>query len=121
MTPVVDEVVVLARGGLADESGLLALRMALAIPLGGSRVRLLLVGAAATFGLSSPPDLGARGSQLDRELDSLLRDEEAPVGVERESLAELGLSDRELRGGVDRVSRAELEDICGRARHCLVI
>ena len=121
MNPARDEVVVLARGGLADESGLLALRVALAIPLGGARVRLLLAGPASMLGLARALELGARGSQLDRELDSLLNDEEAPVGVELESLAELGLSDRELRPGVDPISRAELEDACGRARHCLVI
>jgi len=116
-----DEVVVLARGGLADEAALLAIRVALAIPLGGSRVRLLLAGPASMLGLLEAPRIGARGSQVDREMEALINDEEAPVAVERESLTELGCLDRPLRRGVNLVSRAELEDACGRARHCLVI
>ncbi len=116
-----DEVVVLARGGLADEAALLALRVALAIPLGGSPVRLLLAGSACLLGLADAPSIGTRGSQVDREMDALLNDEEAPVAVERESLIELGCLDRPLRRGVSLVPRAEVEDACGRARHCLVI
>jgi len=54
-------------------------------------------------------------------MEALINDEEAPVAVERESLTELGCLDRPLRRGVNLVSRAELEDACGRARHCLVI
>lgn len=120
MTSESDEVVVLARGGLADEASILALRVALAIPLGGSRVRLFLAGPAALLGLLDGPQMGARRAQLSQELDSLLHDQGAPVAVEDESLTELGISDRPLWPGVSVVTRAELEDACGQARHCLV-
>jgi sulfur relay (sulfurtransferase) DsrF/TusC family protein len=117
MTDPADEVVVLARGRLADESATLALRVALAIPLGGASVRLLLTGATCLLALADPSELG---SHVEREMTSLIRDEEAPVQVERESLTQLGLAEAALRPGVEVVSRAEMEAACARARHCLV-
>jgi hypothetical protein len=54
-------------------------------------------------------------------MTSLIRDEEAPVQVERESLTQLGLAEAALRQGVEVVSRTEMEAACARARHCLVI
>jgi len=110
MTVVADEVVVVARGRLADESAALALRLALAIPLGGSSVRFFLTEATCLLALAGPSQMG---SEMERQMDSLIHDEEAPVAVERESLA--------LRQGVGVVSRAEIEAACAGARHCLVI
>jgi hypothetical protein len=118
MTVAADEVVIVARGRLADESAALSLRVALAIPLGGSAVRLFLTGATCVLALADPSRMG---SETDRQLDSLIHDEEAPVAVERESLARLGLSELELREGVGVVSQVEIEEACAGARHCLVI
>jgi sulfur relay (sulfurtransferase) complex TusBCD TusD component (DsrE family) len=118
MTVVADEVVVVARGRLADESAALALRLALAIPLGGSSVRFFLTEATCLLALAGPSQMG---SEMERQMDSLIHDEEAPVAVERESLARLGLLEVELRQGVGVVSRAEIEEACAGARHCLVI
>jgi hypothetical protein len=116
-----DEIVVLARGNLAGEQAALAVRVALALPLGGLSVRLVLVDAASTLGLASAPDLGPWGGGVDRELDALLREEEAPVLVESESLEALGLAGRPLRPGVEVVPRRRLADICAAGRSCLVI
>jgi hypothetical protein len=88
MTVAADEVVVVARGRLADESAALALRVALAIPLGGSSVRLFLTEATCLLALAGPSQIG---SLTERQMDSLIHDEEAPVAVERESLARFGL------------------------------
>jgi hypothetical protein len=114
-------VVVLARGELSRDDAALALRVALALPLGGLAVRLLLVGAASALGLSDPPDLGPWSGGLARELESLVSDEEVPVLVEQESLAALGLSDRGLRLGVETVPRSEVSAICAAADSCLVL
>jgi hypothetical protein len=113
-----DEVVIVARGRLADESAALALRVALAIPLGGSSVRLFLTGPTCLLARVDPAQMG---SQVGRQLDSLIQDEDAPVAAERESLVRLGLAAVQLRPGVGIVSQAEIEEACAKARHCLVI
>jgi hypothetical protein len=115
-----NSVVVLARGSLADDSAHLAVRVALALPLGGAQVILALADTATAIAVPEV-DPGGRGRQLSRELDALTSDEEVPIWVERESLQRLGLVDRTLRPGVVVVSRGELEQLCLRARSCLVI
>lgn len=115
-----EAVMVLARGSLADDSAHLAVRVALALPLGGARAILALADTAAVVAVIDV-DPGGRGRQLSRELDALTNDEEVPIVVERDSLDRLGLVDSALRPGVVVVSRAELEQLCLVARSCLVI
>ena len=114
-------VVILARGKLATDAAALAVRVALALPLGGLAVRLLLVDSASALGLLDPPDLGPWSGGLGRELDALVGDEEVPVQVEQESLAALGLAGRRLRPGVETVPRSQLVAICAAADSCLVL
>jgi hypothetical protein len=114
-------VVVLARGELSRDDAALAVRVALALPLSGLTVRLLLVDAASALGLADPPDLGAWSGGLARELESLVSDEEVPVLVEQESLAALGFSDRRLRPGVETVPRSQVPTVCAAADSCLVL
>lgn len=45
------QVVILARGSLSDDSAMMAVRVGLAIPLGGPGVVLLLVDTAAALGV----------------------------------------------------------------------
>ncbi|HVD04048.1 MAG TPA: hypothetical protein VNF75_07980 [Candidatus Dormibacteraeota bacterium] len=116
----IEEVVVLARGSLSDDSGVLAVRVGLAIPLGGARVVLLLVDTAAALGVEGVTP-GGRGGQLSREIAALIEDEESPVMVEEESLWTLGLSDRTLRPGVKRIDRSVVEEWCRKARCCIVL
>jgi hypothetical protein len=113
--------VVLARGDLDVEDAALAVRVALALPLGGLTVRLVLADAASTLALAAPPQLGAWTGGLTRELESLIWEEEVPVLVELESLAGLGLAERDLRPGVAVASRAEVIAVCGSAASCLVL
>lgn len=113
-------VVVLARGSLAGDTAHLAVRVALALPLGGSRVVLALVDAAAALALPEA-DPGGHGSQLARELESLTEDEEVPILVERDSLVRLGFGDRGLRRGAVAVDGEELRRVCLMARSCLVL
>ncbi|MGB6772470.1 MAG: hypothetical protein WBF51_10795 [Candidatus Dormiibacterota bacterium] len=114
-------IVVLARGDLSTDDAALAVRVALALPLGGLAVRLLLVDAASALGLSDPPDLGPWSSGLVRELEALVTDEEVPVLVEQESLGQLGLAGRALRPGVETVPRSQVAAICAAADSCLVL
>jgi hypothetical protein len=114
-------VLVLARGELSGDDAALAVRVALALPLGGLAVRLLLVDGASALSLSDPPYLGPWSAGLARELDTLISEEEVPVLVERESLAALGLTERRLRPGVETVSRSEVAGICAAADSCLVL
>jgi hypothetical protein len=114
-------VVVLARGGLSGDDAALAVRVALALPLGGLTVRLLLLDGASPMSLFDPPDLGAWSAGLDRELGALISEEEVPVLVEQESLAALGLAQRRLRPGVQTVPRAQVAGICAAADNCLVL
>ncbi|MGA7086933.1 MAG: hypothetical protein WA724_03075 [Candidatus Dormiibacterota bacterium] len=114
-------VVVLARGDLSSDDAALAVRVALALPLAGLAVRLLLVDAASALGLSALPDLGPWSSGLVREMDALLTDEEVPVLVEQESLAQLGLAGQALRPGVATVPRSQVAAICAAADSCLVL
>lgn len=113
--------VVLARGDLAHEDAALAVRVALALPLGGVNVRLVLVDSASTLGLADPPLPGPWSGGLARELEALIGEEEVPVLVEMESLAALGLAERALRPGVQVASRADVIAICGSAASCLVL
>lgn len=113
--------VVLARGDLDVEDAALAVRVALALPLGGLTVRLVLAEAASALALADPPQLGAWTGGLTRELESLIGEEEVPVLVELESLAGLGLAERVLRPGVEVASRAEVIAVCGSAASCLVL
>lgn len=114
-------VVVLARGELSSDDATLAVRVALALPLGGVTVRLLLVDAASALGLLDPPDLSPWSGGLTRELEALVSDEEVPVLVEQESLAALGFSDRQVRLGVETVPRSQVAAICAAADSCLVL
>lgn len=113
--------VVLARGGLDREDAALAVRIALALPLEGAAVQLVLVDSASLLALADPPDLAPWGGGLLRELEALLDDDETTVLVETESLALTGLDDQPLRPGVEVATRAEVTSICGLARACLVI
>ena len=117
----IGEVVVLARGELSCEDAALAVRVALALPLGGLTVRLVLVDSASVLGLAEAPDLSPWSGGLARELEALLEEEKAPVLVEMESLTALGLADRTLRPGVDVASRAEVAAVCSAASKCLVL
>lgn len=114
-------IVVLARGELSNDDAALAVRVALALPLSGLAVRLLLVDSASVLGLFDSPELGPWSPGLARELDALLTDEEVPVLVEQESLAELGLAGRPLRPGVDTAPRSKVAAICAAADSCLVL
>ena len=98
----------------------MAVRVALALPLGGLTVRLVLVDSASVLGLAEVPDLSPWSGGLARELEALL-EEEAPVLVEMESLEALGLADRTLRPGVEVASRAEVAAVCSAASKCLVL
>ncbi len=113
--------VVLARGELAGDSPGLGVRMALALPLGGVEVTLVLAGAAAALGLERAPQLEGWASGVERELEALVREEEAPLLVERESLTLLGLAERPLRRGAVSVDRDQLAELVGRAEACLVL
>jgi hypothetical protein len=113
--------VVLARGELDVEDAALAVRVALALPLGGLSVQLVLAEAASALALADPTQLGAWTGGLTRELESLIGEEEVPVLVELESLAGLGLAERVLRPGVEVVSRAEVIAVCASAASCLVL
>jgi len=115
------ELVVLARGDLAVEDAALAVRVALALPLGGVSVRLILVDSASALGLADPPELGPWSGGLGRELEALIGEEEVPVMVELESLAALGLGDRAFRPGVEVASRSEVAAVCGSSRSFLVL
>ena len=99
----------------------MAVRVALALPLGGLTVQLVLVDSASVLGLAEVPDLSPWSGGLARELEALLEEEEAPVLVEMESLEALGLADRTLRPGVDVASRAEVAAVCSAASKCLVL
>lgn len=112
---------VLARGQLSSEDPALAVRIALALPLGGVTVLLALVEAASALALADPPDLGPWSGGLVAELEALVNDEIVPVLVELESLAELGLAERTLRQGVEVLPSAELIAVCSAARSCLVL
>gem|GEM_PF-2570589 len=112
---------VLARGKLSTDEAALAVRVALALPLGGLQVRLLLVGGASALSLFEPPDLGPWSGGLARELEALISEEEVPVLVEQESLAALGLAERRLRAGIETVPRSEVAEICAAADSCLVL
>lgn len=115
------EVVVLARGDLAGEEAALAVRIALALPLAGITVRLILADAASALGLADPPQLGPWTGGLVREMEALIGEEEVPVLVEMESLADMGLAERVLRPGVEAASRAEVVAVCAASRSCLVL
>ena len=112
---------ILARGGLAGEEAALAVRIAIALPLGGTSTRLVLVGSASALGLADPPDLSPWSGALSRELEALTGEADVPVLVETESLIALGLEDRHLRDGVDVISRREVMATLGRAANCLVL
>lgn len=114
-------VLVLARGDLSRDDAALAVRVALALPLGGLAVSLLLVDSACALSLFDPPDLGAWSGGLARELDALVSDEAVPVLVEQESLVALGLAERRLRPGVETVRRSQVPTICAAADSCLVL
>jgi hypothetical protein len=114
-------VVVLARGELSSDDAALAVRVALALPLGGLAVRLLLTDSASALGLLKAPELGPWSAGLAQELDALVSDEEIRVMVEQESLAAMGLAGRRLRPGVETVPRAQVEAICATADSCLVL
>ncbi|MHB1500721.1 MAG: hypothetical protein ACYCYK_06075 [Candidatus Dormibacteria bacterium] len=115
-----EALLVLARGSLADESAHLAVRVALALPLGGSRVILALVDTASALALPEM-DPGGRGHQLVREFEALTSDEDVPVLVERESLERLGLAGRTMRPGISLIDRDELEQLCRVVSGCLVL
>jgi hypothetical protein len=114
-------VLVLARGDLSRDDAALGVRVALALPLGGLAVTLLLVDSASALGLLDPPDLGPWSAGLALELEALVSNEEVPILVEQESLAELGLAERPLRPGVERVPRSQVPTICAAADSCLVL
>ncbi len=115
-----EEVVILARGSLSDDRAMMAVRVGLAIPLGGHGVVLLLVDTAAALGVEGVDPAG-RGVQLSREISALIEDEEAPVRVEAESLETLGLGHLPLRRGVEAVPRSAVEEWCRSARCCIVL
>ncbi|MGC1184137.1 MAG: hypothetical protein WBA31_03165 [Candidatus Dormiibacterota bacterium] len=121
MTAERQEVVVLARGALDREDPALAVRVALALPLGGMTVRLVLVDAASALALATPLQLGAWTGALTTELETLITDEGVPVVAELESLVALGLAERDLRPGVEVATQAEVIAICGSAATCLVL
>lgn len=112
---------VVARGDLSRDDAALAVRVALALPLGGLAVSLLLVDSASALGLFDLPDLSPWSVGLARELDALISDEEVPVLVEQESLVALGLTERRLRLGVETVPRSQVPTICAAADSCLVL
>ncbi|HVB52831.1 MAG TPA: hypothetical protein VNF24_01380 [Candidatus Acidoferrales bacterium] len=115
------EVVVLARGDLAVEEAALAIRIALALPLGGVTVRLILADSASALALADPPQLGPWSGGVARELEALIGEEEVPVLVEMESLAALGLAERPLHAGVEVATRAEVVEACGSCVSLLVL
>ncbi|MGC2192008.1 MAG: hypothetical protein WA751_06715 [Candidatus Dormiibacterota bacterium] len=115
------QLVVLARGDLSLEDAALAIRIALALPLGGVTVRLILADSASALALAEPPELGPWTGSLSREFEALIRDQEVPVLVELESLVQLGMADRELRLGVEVASRAEVVAACGSSGSFLVL
>ncbi|MGA8206922.1 MAG: hypothetical protein WB801_08570 [Candidatus Dormiibacterota bacterium] len=117
----IKSVLLLARGDLSRDDAALAVRVALALPLGGLSVSLLLVDSAAALGLSNPPDLGPWSGGLGRELEALVGDGEVPVLVEQESLVALGLAEPPLRPGVETVPRSQVPAICAEADICLVV
>lgn len=112
---------VLARGELSSEAPALAVRIALALPLAGVTVRLVLVDAASVLALADAPDLAPWSGALVPELEALVDKEGAPVLVELESLAALGLAERALRPGVEVVPRSEVAEVCAGAFSCLVL
>ncbi len=114
-------VVVLARGGLATEASALAVRLALALPLGGLTVRLILADSASPLALADAPHPGPWSGALARELEALIGEEQVPVLVEMESLVVRGLEDRPLRPGVEVASNAEVVAACGSAGSVLVL
>jgi thiamine monophosphate synthase len=113
-------VMVLARGALADDRAALALRVALALPLGCPSVVLALVGPAAALAVPGAAP-GGRATQVARELAALVDDEEVPVLVEQESLVAMGLQDSGLHPGVSQIARREIHRACLEARSCIVI
>jgi hypothetical protein len=115
------ELVVLARGDLSLEDAALAIRIALALPLGGVAVRLILADSASALALADPPELGPWTGSLTREFEALIGDQDVPVLVELESLVQLGMADRELRPGVEVASRAEVVAACGSSGSFLVL
>jgi hypothetical protein len=116
-----DDIVVLARSRLSGERAALAVRVALALPLGGISTRLILVDSASALGLEAVPDLSLWSGGLDRELEALVTEEGAAVLVEQESLEELGLAGRPLRAGAALVGRDQVAAFCGAAGSCLVL
>jgi hypothetical protein len=118
---VADDIVVLARGRLSGEGAALAVRVALALPLGGLSVQLILVDSASALGLEALPELSPWSGDLKRELEALVAEEEAAVLVERESLEELGLAGHPLRAGVALVGRDQVAAVCAAAGGCIVL
>jgi hypothetical protein len=116
-----DDILVLARGELALESSALAVRLALALPLGGLQARLVLADSASALALADPPDLTPWSGALTRELEALIDDPDVPVSVEADSLASIGLGDRPLREGIEVVSRQQVLAACASSRSCLVL
>ncbi|HUY56705.1 MAG TPA: hypothetical protein VMV12_02625 [Candidatus Micrarchaeaceae archaeon] len=118
---VIRDVLVISRGELSTEAPALAVRVALALPLGGLNTRLVLVDATVTLGLADAADLSPWSGRMTRELDALIKEQETPVLVELESLRTLGLEERTLRRGVDVATRAEVTALCAAADLCLVL
>ncbi|MGH7611591.1 MAG: DsrE family protein [Candidatus Dormibacteria bacterium] len=112
--------VVLVRSALSGEGAALGVRVALALPLGGVDVALVLAGAAAALALATPPELGSWAGALGRELEAL-GDAGVEVGVERESLDALGLGEASLRPGFRELAGQEVEQMVASARSCLVL
>ncbi|MGH7639573.1 MAG: DsrE family protein [Candidatus Dormibacteria bacterium] len=114
------ETVVLARGDLAVEDAAQAVRLSLALPLAGLRVRLVLADGAAMLALAELPDLTPWGGNLAAELPALL-EEDVAIVVEKESLVRLGLEGRALRPGIELRPGAEIIALCAQAACCLVL
>ncbi len=111
----------LARGRLSGEGPALAVRIALAIPLGECSVRLVLADDASALACASTSERFPWSGSWRAEVEALVGEEEMPVEVERESLEELGLAQAQLIQGVRPITRAELTERLSSARHTLVI
>lgn len=112
------KVVVVARDGGAG--GAQAVAVALALPLGGCEVALVLEGPARELALSGAVPGGGRAGGAGEQMAALLEDDGVEVAVRADLAADADLVSR-LRPGVLVWSQQVVEERCRAARHWLVI
>ena len=112
------EVAVVARGEGADLRQALAL--ALALPLGGCDVFLVLDGEAREMATQAETTGGTRSDEMAEQMEALLADESVEI-VARLDAGEAPAIARRLRPQVRTVSMDEIEARCRRADHWLVV